>query len=47
MAVIAIRKGLTIDEIKEWVFPHPVFSELLVDAIELAIGANMYLPKSL
>jgi dihydrolipoamide dehydrogenase len=47
MAVIAIRKGLTIDEIKEWVFPHPVFSELLVDAMELAIGANMYLPKSL
>ncbi len=45
MATIAIRKGLTLDEVKEWAFSHPVFTELLIDAMELATGSNVYLPK--
>ncbi|GAB6945648.1 dihydrolipoyl dehydrogenase family protein [Vulcanisaeta sp. JCM 14467] len=45
MAVIAIKKGLTLDEMKELVFSHPVFTELFIDAMELAIGSNVYLPK--
>ncbi|WP_243676068.1 hypothetical protein [Vulcanisaeta distributa] len=44
-AVIAIKKGLTLDEVKELVFSHPVFTELLIDAMELASGSNVYLPK--
>ncbi|WP_243678221.1 hypothetical protein [Vulcanisaeta distributa] len=45
-ASIAIRKGgLTLDELKEWVFSHPVFTELFIDAVELASGSNVYLPK--
>ncbi|WP_054857145.1 NAD(P)/FAD-dependent oxidoreductase [Vulcanisaeta sp. JCM 16159] len=44
-AVIAIKNGLTLDEVKELVFSHPVFTELLIDAMELASGSNVYLPK--
>ncbi|MGC8608028.1 MAG: dihydrolipoyl dehydrogenase family protein [Vulcanisaeta sp.] len=45
MAAMAIRKGLTLGEVKEWVVAHPVFSELLIDALELAAGSNVYLPR--
>ncbi|GAB6946190.1 dihydrolipoyl dehydrogenase [Vulcanisaeta sp. JCM 16161] len=45
MAAIAIRKGLTLNEVKEWVFSHPVFTELFIDAVELSTGSNVYLPK--
>ncbi|BDR93412.1 dihydrolipoyl dehydrogenase family protein [Vulcanisaeta souniana] len=45
MATIAIKKGLTLDEAKELVFSHPVFSELLIDTMELVSGGNVYLPK--
>lgn len=44
-AVVAISKGLTIDEAVETLFTHPVISEVFLDAAHLALGYNVYLPR--
>ena len=44
-AVVAISKGLTLDEAVETLFTHPVMSEVFLDAAHLALGYNVYLPR--
>ncbi len=44
-AAIAIKKGMTLDEAKEFIFTHPVMSEVFIDALHLADGISLYLPK--
>ncbi len=45
VAAVAIRKGLKIDEAETLIFSHPVMSETFIDAMNLARGINVYLPK--
>ena len=45
VAAIAIKKQMKMDEAMKLVFSHPVMSELFIDAISLAKGVNVYLPK--
>ena len=44
-AVVAIKKKMKIDEVKEYIFSHPVMSETFLDAMHLVNGVNVYLPK--
>ncbi len=44
-AVVAIKKRMKIDEVKEYIFSHPVMSETFLDAMHLVNGVNVYLPK--
>jgi len=45
LAMVAIKKGLTLDDAKELIFTHPVMSEVFVDSIHLTHGVNLYLPR--
>ncbi len=44
-AAIAIKRGVRLDEIREIIFTHPVMSEVFLDAMHLAEGVNVYLPR--
>ncbi len=44
-ATTAILKGLSLDEALDTVFTHPVMSELMLDAMHLLEGYNVYLPR--
>jgi len=44
-AVIAIRKGLTLDDSRDLVFSHPAMSEVFLNALWLSNGVNVYLEK--
>ncbi|MCE4615003.1 MAG: NAD(P)/FAD-dependent oxidoreductase [Desulfurococcales archaeon] len=44
-ATMAIQKGYEMDDVMETIFAHPVMSEVFLDAMHLANGVNVYLPK--
>ncbi len=44
-AAVAIAKGMRMDEALDVIFSHPVMSEVFLDAIHLALGHNVYLPR--
>ncbi|MEB3755799.1 MAG: NAD(P)/FAD-dependent oxidoreductase [Desulfurococcales archaeon] len=44
-ATLAVIEGYKMQEAIETIFTHPVMSEVFLDAVHLANGVNVYLPK--
>jgi len=43
MATIAMSQRLSLDQLETVTFPHPTYSEVFLDALEMAIGKPIHI----